>query len=372
MIMTNLADADAPTLILSNRNCAKDLAEACLFEFEDILAEVQAVDFITPPYRYSEGQKRMFFAMEKVVHSPQLARRVLLDQNSLHLQRDYEHFFCILLNPSGSLYIDIIENLRERCQKLSCYLIEAWQKDIQFSQPTLKLLKKFDHIFIGVKNVVEGIEKITGRPCTYLPPAVDTLRFFPDSFEPRRCIDLNYMGRRSEVTHNAVLKITQARDFFYYYDSCNYLGFKDYKQHRDLFANLLKRSSYFIANRANANEPEKTQGYQEIGYRFFEGAAAGTVMLGDYPKTETFDHYFDWQDAVIDLPFDSPDIERIINDLNAQPKRLTEIRRNNVINCLKRHDWIYRWRTILETVGLPVTEGVTKREESLKALAAKV
>ena len=53
-------------------------------------------------------------------------------------------------------------------------------------------------------------------------------------------------------------------------------------------------------------------------------------MIGEAPRTEEFRQQFDWPDAVIDLPFDSPDIGRILADLNADPKRLRTVRHNNV------------------------------------------
>jgi hypothetical protein len=56
-------------------------------------------------------------------------------------------------------------------------------------------------------------------------------------------------------------------------------------------------------------------GRDEIPARFYEGAAAGTVMIGEAPGTEEFKRQFDWPDAVIHMPFDSPDIGRIPADL---------------------------------------------------------
>jgi len=39
---------------------------------------------------------------------------------------------------------------------------------------------------------------------------------------------------------------------------------------------------------------------------------------------------FDWQDAVIRLPFDSPDTGEILEALDADPQRIERIRRENV------------------------------------------
>jgi hypothetical protein len=111
---------------------------------------------------------------------------------------------------------------------------------------------------------------------------------------------------------------------------------------------------------------------EEIGYRFFEGAAAGTVMLGSPPKTEVFNRYFDWPDAIIPVPFDVPNIGQILQDLNAQSDRLEQIRRNNVINCLRRYDWLYLWQRILTDAQLDGTWAMQQRQKYLFQLAELV
>src|SRR5262249_60754453 len=108
-------------------------------------------------------------------------------------------------------------------------------------------------------------------------------------------------------------------------------------EHWFLLAGLLQRSRYFIANRGRVNEPEYTMGQDEISGRFYEGAASGTVMLGEAPRTEWFRRQFDWPDAVIPLPFDSPDVGRLLAELEADPSRLARIRRDAVRNAALRH-----------------------------------
>ncbi len=92
-------------------------------------------------------------------------------------------------------------------------------------------------------------------------------------------------------------------------------------------------------------------------------------MIGDYPATEAFHKYFDWPDATIRIPFDAANIADIIADLDAQPERLARISRDNVVNSLLRHDWVYRWQEVLEIVGLKPTSEMLSREAHLKNLA---
>jgi hypothetical protein len=46
--------------------------------------------------------------------------------------------------------------------------------------------------------------------------------------------------------------------------------------------------------------------------------------------------------------------------------------RNNVVNALRRHDWVYRWERVLDSVGLPHTEAMRERRRRLGALADAV
>ncbi len=66
----------------------------------------------------------------------------------------------------------------------------------------------------------------------------------------------------------------------------------------------------------------ETCGQNEIGFRYFKGAPAGTVMIGEHPETEVFTEHFGWPDSVIHVPFDSPDITDILAELDSEPERI--------------------------------------------------
>jgi hypothetical protein len=75
---------------------------------------------------------------------------------------------------------------------------------------------------------------------------------------------------------------------------------------------------------------------------------------------------------VVHLPFGSENIDTIINELDMQPDRQQRIRKNNVVQSLMRHDWVYRWESILKIAGLESTPELLKRKKRLKDLANMV
>jgi spore maturation protein CgeB len=234
------------------------------------------------------------------------------------------------------------------------------------------ILRKFDVIFLYYNQTVKPLSERIGSKCVFLPPGVDTLLFSPYPKAPKRSIDVYSIGRRSEVTHRALLRMVADNGLFYVHDSI--VGDKaiDASQHRTLLANAAKRSRYFIVNPGLVNRPEKTNHQIEIGNRYFEGAASGTIMVGEQPRTEVFETLFNWPDAVLHLDYDSSDIDRIITDLDRQPDRQETIRRMNVAQSLLRHDWAYRWEAILNAVGVAPLPQLLERMERLRNLARKV
>jgi len=156
---------------------------------------------------------------------------------------------------------------------------------------------------------------------------------------------------------------------FYLHDSIGGTLAINSKEHRALFANVAKRSRYFIVNPGLIDQPDIRGNQIETSNRYYEGAASGAIMVGERPKNEEFDRLFDWPEAVTQLPYDSCDIDSIIKDLDGDPERQGRIRRTGVAQALMRHDWVYRWEAILKTVGLEPMQGLLERKEHLRKLA---
>jgi hypothetical protein len=368
-------------LLLSQRRIA-DLVAYCLaYEFEDIFAAVtdaQRTDATDLPG--IEFSRRAYKLARIAFGSPRLARRLApYPRSKVVLERDFELFFPVFSHAYELYSLATIPNWRQRCRKAACFISEVGSDLLP--EYLLELLSAFDHIFLGFRNNVQDVARITGRPCTYLPFAVDVLRFAPESLDQPRPINVCNIGRRSPVAHQALLEEAERQQCFYYYDTVAASG-EDLKgrtfrvdsphEHRRMLATLLKRSCYFIANRSYINRPELTAGGDEISARFYEGAAAGTVMIGEAPRTEEFKRQFDWPDAIIRVPFDSPDIGRVLADLNRDSERLRAVRRNNVREAALRHDWLHRMLVVFDALGLAPTEAMRARARRLDQIASQI
>ena len=106
---------------------------------------------------------------------------------------------------------------RRRCRYAACFLSELWLH--RFPRYLLELLAPFDHVFLAVRHPVADLARLLGRPCSYLPLGADVLRFAPYPHAPERAINVCNIGRRSAVTHAALLQLAADRRFFYYYDT---------------------------------------------------------------------------------------------------------------------------------------------------------
>jgi hypothetical protein len=197
-------------------------------------------------------------------------------------------------------------------------------------------------------------------------------RFTPFPNPPERSIDVYSMGRRIEALHEALLKKAARREIFYLYDTIPGLLIqpRDHRQHRDLVANCARRSRFFITYPAKVDAVAETRGQSEVGARFYEGAAAGAVLIGQAPTIPAFAKEFDWPNAVVDIGSTEESLLASLATFQADPGRAHALGRKNAIEAARRFDWGYRWREMLRATGLEPTSRLLQREKQLNQLAA--
>ncbi|HEX4445456.1 MAG TPA: glycosyltransferase [Polyangiaceae bacterium] len=377
-MLTTLRVGGGSVLQLSMRK-VHDLVAFCgSYEFEDVVADVTGADRIeVVDYDAVETARRAYKLARLATGSRRLASAFAPRLRAPRLTRDYDLFFPVFNDPFELFALAAVPDWRARCRVAACFVCELWSHELP--EYLLELLSRFDHVFIGVQHPAAEVARIVGRPCTYLPLAVDVLRFAPSPVASPRVIDVCNIGRRSPVTHEALLRLARERRIFYYHDTVRASGadrrqvtfrVADVEEHRLLLASVLQRSRYYVANRARVNEPENGE-REEISARFYEGIAAGAVLLGEAPRSLEFRRQFDWPDAVVSLPFDSPNAGDILAGLDADPARESAIRRENVRQAALRHDWLHRFRAVLDATGVAPTRAMQVRALRLRELAAR-
>lgn len=356
-------------LVLSMRNFESRVGRSFLFEFEYSVCDFEQVDVLSPSFERNRINKFYRKISRSAFEATGKTLFINPTFNQFTLDREYDLFLFICQYPKEIYYLSSIKDWRKKCRKAVCWLDELWAKDVDKLKPQLTALKDFDHVFMNLSSSVKKVAEFIQRPCSYMPPGIDAIKFCPYPLQPQRSIDVCSIGRRPDSVHESLQNLADQKNFFYMYDTMRELFVRNYNEHRSLYRNMVKRSRYFIAYKPKFNLINQTGGQEELNIRFFEGAAGGAVMLGVPPSCEAFSQNFDWNDAVIHLDEEPNNVAEIITQLDLQPERLNKIRTDNVVNSLLRHDWVYRWEKILDKVGILPETGVVQRKAQLKKLA---
>jgi hypothetical protein len=362
---------NARILVLSMRGCYYNVFRSVDYEFEDAICNFDSADIISPVF--ASGVVNRLNLKWKNFLGTRIGERRLLRLNCQEkvIDKKYDLLFFVCQYFRDIPCINSIKKWRQNCHRAVLWIDEIWAKELKEYKTSLylKIAKDFDCIFSTQINSVDAIADLVQRPCYFLPYGIDAVKFCPYPFQPRRSIDVYNMGRRSPILHKALLERVERENFLYLYDTFKGMQMIDHTEHRTLYSNLIKSSRYFIANKAKFDTIDETGGQEELGSRFFEGAAGGAVLVGTPPACDAYTQCFDWSDAVISIPYDAANIIDILTELDAQPERLSRIRKDNIVNSLLRHDWVYRWGEILQKVELGNTPEMLSRQLHLQKLA---
>ena len=366
------ADRPAARICLpSTRAFSRKVFECGLYEAQDVLCAVDNVDRID--LRATDAlTSRHRWLSRLVFHDPShRLQRLNPGLEPIRLTRDYELFVTFCPSYEELLYLNAIDNWKDRCKVLACWVDEIWVSSIEKYHHWLPLLAQFDHLFVTHEHTASALSTVLGREVVFLPAAVDTLRFAPLPHVARG-VGAYSIGRRREGLHQALLEYSRRNDFFYVHDTyrASVADVYDPGAHRDLFAQTAKRSQFFVVAPPKFDSVVETAGQVEVGYRFYEGAAAGCVLIGERADSEAFRRLFAWADVVTEMAGDGSDCAAILTELRRQPEHLDLVSRRNAALSLMRNDWAHRWQALLEHVGMTAAEPMRLRMRSLADRAA--
>lgn len=370
-------------LLSSNYNTWPEVFNGQCYAFLNVVAGVENAEVLAPPAaKYTAGRAvrpsfgylfgELFYRSQS-----QLLRKLgkpgQSNMQPVKVDRDYDMFMFMCQFPVELTALGRIEDWRKRCGTAVAFILETWSHVHESTKTELALLNQFDHVFVLNRECIPNLRKYVTVPITFLSTATDSLLSTPFPENPERFVDVFSMGRRSVPIHEKLVALAGADNrFMYSHDTSKQGSITNWHEHRLMTANTIKRSKYFIAYNHSVVDPSsesKAFAEQALSTRYFEGAAGGSVVLGSAPGCQEFDEYFDWDDAVIDLPEDVADLRGFLNDLNAQTERMERARVNNAAQCLKRHDWAHRWAQILDTLGLERTAQLESRLDRMASIA---
>ena len=340
------------------------------YEAEDVLAAVDEVDLIklepVRGYQFREHWLRRLVWKDPTGFFSSLNPGF----QKVRLAREYDLLILYCQHLKDLLCVNAIENWKEACGTTICIMDELWANEVPKINPFIRCLDRFDHVAVGCKGSVEALSQAMARPVHFVPPAVDTLRFSPIPEWPGRVVDIYSMGRRHEPLHQALRRYC-GKDRFYIYETleAGWNRMRDAREHRELFASLTKRSVGFMVAPAKIDRPNETGGQVEIPNRYYEGIAAGAILLGQRPHCDYFDDFFDWPDSVVELNPEGTDLTLELDNLFGDEERRERIHLENARQALQRHDWVHRWQRVLEIAGLEPQPAMRERIAQLRQLA---
>lgn len=333
------------------------------YEFEDLVCEVDAAEIASVnPAPWPRPLLRLEGMLPGAV--ARFARSTPVSA------RRYDLLYLSLHTPSDLARVQPLGRWLGLAARSACNIDEVWRNDLARRTGDLAMLRRFDCVFTGYRGAVEELERLLGRPCHYLPPSADTLRFAPKGLERR--IDIFFMGRRRPELHAALEAAARRKGYFYHFDTVRNPLVTSYREHRERLAELVQRTRYFVVDIANSDHVAESGAQPEAGLRFFEGVAGGAVLIGNAPDTDTFRSLFGWPDSVLPVAPDEASVVALLEALDADVERTGRIRRTNVSQALRRHDGAYRWEQILRAVGLEPLPALAARKERLEARAKEV
>jgi hypothetical protein len=359
----------ARVLLVSLRRLNGHAAWCSNYEFEDVIGSVDDVDMLEldPAPRRALSQR-----LSRALAFRGLSTTFNPGVRPVELRHDYDLAVFICMNVWDLLYLNALRGWRTRCKVKVCYMVEFYAGQELDLAPLLRPLGHFDHLTQCFSSSVATVARASGRPCHHVPLAADVLRFTPYPVPPARVIDVLSLGRRSEPVHQGLLRDARERGHFYLHDTIPgpHVYPANPAEHRQMFANQAKRSRFFVTYPAKFGDGEN-QGLSEVGARFYEGAAAGAVLLGGAPTVPAFQDDFPWPDAVVEPHIDGSDVGAVVDSLLARPAELARLSVRNAVLALRRHDWAHRWKTLLGIAGLSPRPALGARLARLEALAGQ-
>jgi hypothetical protein len=338
-----------------------------LFDREDFISKHFSVDILAPlAGKLPSAMNRRLYRRLKPL-SKNLGQLMIKDLNRFLTQYDL-----IILHCMGLSEIDLFRDyiLSGSGIKIICSIEDVWPHNIDQQVHERNLLKECDTVISNCYHAVQHLKtKFNFTNAYYLPPSLDAIACYePAKIQVKRSIDLYYMGRRIEKRHAKFVHWSNKSGAFYFFDTAGNVPMIDHREHRKRYINILNRTKLFVVSPGKVVNPLNEVLPEEIGYRYFEGAACGTVMIGDIPNSPVFKECFDYPNPVLPIP-DSDELNSFLEEYTAlssdpfYPTRIAGLK-----NILEHFDHAHWWNKLMKYSGFGFDDNTSPRLEQLNRM----
>jgi len=364
-------------LLISNHNADRRARNGVCYEFVDVIAGVETATVVAPAVapaargtdliealRPGRGSLRAILKEIDLVRRGGAIAPVAVAE---------KHDVCLFVGQFLRDLVNLrrVHGWRERSTFAAAFIIETWTGSLERHRSELAMLDLFDHVFVMNADAVPVLQRYTRTPVAVMNTATDCLHASPVDIDAPRPVDVACIGRRIDVVRDRLRALAETRDLFYVFDIWGGGRAIDWAAARAANAGLIRRSRYSIVwdPATTTSKLAVMRSDRALSTRYFESAAGGAILLGSRSMAPAFAETFDWPDAVVEIAPDGSDLEARLDALDRDPARCAAIRQANVVNCLRRHDWVHRWQQVLAVAGLEPTAAHRARLDALEARA---
>lgn len=371
-VTASVPTSDLRTLVLSHRHLWDVPWTAYCTEFETVLADVLAADVVA--FGRSDGWVAdalapRFRLRNLAARWPPL-RSYTLDEPP-HVGYDLA---VVVVNDLRQLgVLAAIPSWRSLARTFIAYVFEVWPVWIGPATPVVhEVVDHLDHLYVGIRTGAEALETTTRTPVTFLPPAVDVLAATVYAGADDRRIDVSNRGRRDAAQHEALLGWSHRTGAYYEFDTLLDARVADGREHRHHFYEQTARTGVFVANPARFDRPELSAGATEVGLRYIEAMACGTVIVGGHADSTALRRVLVDPPGFVEFPIGAQEVPRELRELVADPHRSVGLGLGNRAVAVGHHDVLHRWDVIASGLGIGTTAGARARRDALAAAAEAV
>src|SRR5439155_8196814 len=205
--------------LLSARRISRMAFQCGHLEGQDVLGEIDDVDLIC--LEAQPGFQKREHWIRRLMYRDVTRQLGFMNPGvkRVTLEKDYDLLVVMCQTYWDFLYINAIENWKDRVGTSVCWIDELWAANVPLYKYWLPSLTRFDHVVVGMRGTVEPLSEAIGKRCHYVPAGVDAIRFSPSPAWPSRVIDVYSIGRKSKGIHEALLEQAARHRLFYLYDT---------------------------------------------------------------------------------------------------------------------------------------------------------